>query len=80
MVFMTRCLLLLLPVALAACNTVAGMGQDLAAAGQALSHSVGIVTGSQPAQAAAPPPAVQGSSAPRSLTPATQAPAPEEAK
>ncbi len=77
MVFMTRCLLLLLPVVLAACNTVAGMGQDLAAAGQALSHSVGKVTGSQPAQAAAPPPAVQGSSAPpRSLTPAQ----PEEPK
>ncbi len=81
MISMTRCLFLVLPITLAACNTVAGMGQDLAAAGRALSNTAGKIVGSEPTQAAAPPAAAQGSSTPRSLSQGPQAPTqPEEAK
>lgn len=78
---MTGWLFVALALALGACGTVRGFGQDMSAAGQALSNAAGRIAGHEPATATAPPEAVQGSSAPRHLTPAPRAPEqPEEAK
>ena len=57
-------LVLVLPTILGGCNTVKGFGEDMTAAGRALSGAAEKVTGSEPATAAAPlPAAAQGSSA-----------------
>lgn len=76
-------LVLVLPAMLGACNTTKGFGEDITAAGRALSGAAESVIGREPATAAAPAPAAgQGSSAtPRSLSPAPRAPEqPEEPK
>ena len=76
-------LILVVPIVLGACNTVGGFGQDLSAAGRALSSASDKVTGREPQTAVTPPPApAQGTSAaPQSLsTPRPLAPKPEEPK
>lgn len=65
------CLVLVLPFALAACNTARGIGQDATAAGQAVVGAAKKVTGKSDSNAQATP--AEGSSA----TPARSAPPPE---
>lgn len=77
-------LMLVLPIVLGGCYTIRGFGQDVTAAGRALTAAVDKVTGSEPATATTPSPAAaqQGSSGPpRSLSAPPSAPQqPEEPK
>ncbi len=58
--------LFLAAIALAGCNTVAGMGRDLAAAGDAVAHAAVMASGPAPATARGPG-AVSGTTAPTPL-------------
>ncbi|HEX7967956.1 MAG TPA: entericidin A/B family lipoprotein [Stellaceae bacterium] len=72
---------LILPIVLGGCYTVRGVGQDLSAAGRALSNAADTVMGEPEPAAATPPPATaQGSSGPPRSLAAPPPPAPEQPK
>jgi predicted small secreted protein len=73
----TGSLILMSPILLGGCYTVRGFGQDVAAAGRALTNAADTVMGSAspPATTQLPPPGQGSSTMPQSLSPAPTQPA-----